>query len=82
MKDIIIRLKIKREVNLNNKLSSGNELSLNSNLKYKTFISNIKYNKEFIKMTIYLIIFKKLKDINALEFHRFKREVLKYKVYK
>jgi len=82
MKDIIIRLKIKREVNLNNKLSSDNELSLNSNLKYKTFISNIKYNKEFIKMAIYLIIFKKLKDINALEFHRFKREVLKYKVYK
>jgi hypothetical protein len=33
-------------------------------------------------MTIYLIIFKKLKDINALEFHRFKREILKYRVYK
>jgi len=33
-------------------------------------------------MTIYLIIFKKLKNISVLEFHRFKREVLKYKVYK
>jgi len=33
-------------------------------------------------MTIYLIILKKLKDISVLEFHKFKKEVLKYKVYK
>jgi hypothetical protein len=33
-------------------------------------------------MIIYLIIFKKLKDINVLKFHKFKKEVLKYKVYK
>ena len=41
------------------------------------FIFNIKYNKEFIKMTIYLIIFKKLKDIKILKFYKVKREVLK-----
>jgi len=45
-------------------------------------IFNIKYNKEFIKITIYLIIFKKLKIINVSEFYKFKRETLKYKVYK
>jgi hypothetical protein len=45
-------------------------------------IFNIKYNKEFIKIIIYLIIFKKLKDINRIEFYKFKKEVLKYKVYK
>jgi len=44
-------LKTKRKINLNNKLS------LNNNLKYKTFISNIKYNKESNKINIYLIIF-------------------------
>jgi hypothetical protein len=51
-------------------------------LEYKTLIFNIKYNKEFIKIITYLIIFKKLKNINALEFYKFKREVLKSKVYK
>ena len=45
-------------------------------------IFNIKYNKEFIKIIIYLIIFKKLKSINVLKFNIFKKEVLKYKVYK
>jgi len=46
------------------------------------FIFNTEYNKEFIKMIIYLIIFKKLKSISALKFRRFKTKVLKYKVYK
>jgi hypothetical protein len=45
-------------------------------------IFNIKYNKELIKITIYLTIFKKLKDINKTDFYKFKRKVLKYKVYK
>jgi hypothetical protein len=63
-------------------LSSDNELNLNNDLEYKTLIFNIKYNKESIKIMIYLIIFKKLKSISALKFRRFKREVLKYKVYK
>ena len=63
-------------------MNFNNRLNLNNDLEYKTSIFNIKYNKEFIKIIIYLIIFKKLKDINPLKFHRFKREVLKYKVYK
>ena len=63
-------------------MSSINKLSLNNDLEYKTLIFNIEYNKESIKIIIYLIILKKLKGINALECHRFKREVLKYKVYK
>jgi hypothetical protein len=45
-------------------------------------IFNIKYNKEFIRITIYLIILKKPKNISRIEFYKFKREVLKYKVYK
>jgi hypothetical protein len=45
-------------------------------------IFSIKYNKEFNKIVIYFIIFKKLKIINKTEFYRFKRKVLKYKVYK
>jgi hypothetical protein len=45
-------------------------------------IFSAKYNKESIKITIYLTIFKKLKDISKTEFYKFKREVLKYKVYK
>ena len=46
------------------------------------FIFNIKYNKELIKIIIYLIILKKLKDINKIEFYKFKRKVLKYRVYR
>jgi hypothetical protein len=42
-------------------------------------IFNIKYNKEFIKIITYLIIFKKPKDINKTKFYKFKREALKYK---
>jgi hypothetical protein len=45
-------------------------------------IFSTKYNKEFIKIAIYLIILKKLKDINRMEFYKFKKEVLKYRVYK
>jgi hypothetical protein len=45
-------------------------------------IFNIKYNKEFIRIAIYLTILKKLKDISRIEFYKFKREVLKYGVYK
>jgi hypothetical protein len=45
-------------------------------------ISSAKYNKEFIRIAIYLTILKKLKDISRTEFYKFKREVLKYKVYK
>jgi hypothetical protein len=45
-------------------------------------IFSTKYNKEFIKIAIYLTIFKKLKNISRIEFYKFKKEVLKYKVYK
>jgi hypothetical protein len=47
------------------------------------FIFNIKYNKELIKIIIYLIILKKLKIkyISKIKFRKFKRKVLKYKVY-
>jgi hypothetical protein len=45
-------------------------------------ISSAKYNKESIRIAIYLTILKKLKDINRIEFCKFKREVLKYKVYR
>jgi hypothetical protein len=45
-------------------------------------IFSIKYNKEFIRIAIYLTIFKNLKDLNKMEFYKFKREVLKYRVYK
>jgi hypothetical protein len=45
-------------------------------------IFSTKYNKEFIKIVIYLTILKKLKDISRIEFYKFKREVLKYRVYK
>ena len=45
-------------------------------------ISNTKYNKEFIKIAIYLTMLKKLKNISRIEFYKFKREVLKYRVYK
>jgi hypothetical protein len=45
-------------------------------------IFNIKYNKEFIRIIIYLIIFKKSKGINKIEFYKLKRKTLKYKVYK
>jgi hypothetical protein len=33
-------------------------------------------------MAIYLIIFKKLKDIDRAKFRKFKKEVLKYRVYR
>ena len=33
-------------------------------------------------MATYLITLKKLKDISVLKFRKFKKEVLKYKVYK
>jgi hypothetical protein len=45
-------------------------------------ISRSKYNKEFIKIAIYLIIFKKLKNINRPKFRKFKKEILKHGVYK
>jgi hypothetical protein len=45
-------------------------------------ISSAKYNKESIKITIYLTILKKPKDISRTEFRKFKREALKYRVYK
>ena len=70
-----IKLRTKEEINLNNKLS------LNKDSGYKTSISNIKYNKELIKIATYLIILKKPKNINRTEFYKFKREVLKYRVY-
>jgi hypothetical protein len=44
-------------------------------------ISGSKYNKESIKIAIYLTIFKKPKDINNAEFYKFKKEVLKHRVY-
>jgi hypothetical protein len=45
-------------------------------------IFSTKYNKKSIRIAIYLTILKKLKNISRAEFYKFKREVLKYKVYK
>jgi hypothetical protein len=45
-------------------------------------IFSTKYNKEFIKIAIYLTMLKKPKNISRMEFYKFKREVLKYGVYK
>jgi hypothetical protein len=45
-------------------------------------IFSAKYNKESIKITIYLTMLKKLKNISRTEFHKFKREALKYGVYR
>jgi hypothetical protein len=45
-------------------------------------IFSTKYNKEFIRIAIYLTMLKKPKDISRIEFYKFKREVLKYRVYK
>jgi hypothetical protein len=44
-------------------------------------IFNIKYNKELIRIATYLTMLKKLKNISRIEFYKFKREALKYKVY-
>jgi hypothetical protein len=82
MKDIIVRLRTKGEINLDNESSSINESSLDSDLKYETPISSTEYNEESIKIATYLITLKKLKGMSALEFRRFKREALKYKVYR
>jgi hypothetical protein len=45
-------------------------------------IFSTEYNKESIKIAIYLTMLKKLKNISRIEFYKFKREVLKYRVYK
>jgi hypothetical protein len=76
-----MRLKVKKKAK-NNKLSLDNRLSLDKDLEYKTLIFNAEYNKESIRIVIYLIILKKLKDINRIEFYKFKKKALKYKVYK
>ena len=77
-----IKLRIKREINSDNESGSDNELNLDNDLRYETLIFNTEYNEEFIKIATYLTTLKKLKDISALEFRRFKREALKYGVYK
>jgi hypothetical protein len=51
-------------------------------LEYETPISNTEYNEESIKIATYLTILKKLKGMSAPEFRRFKREALKYRVYR
>jgi hypothetical protein len=50
-------------------------------LGYKTPISSAKYNKELIRIASYLTILKKPKNISRIEFCKFKREALKYRVY-
>jgi hypothetical protein len=57
------------------------DIKLNLDDGYKTPISSSKYDEEFIKMAIYLTIFKKLKDIDRAKFRKFKKEVLKHGVY-
>ena len=51
-------------------------------MEYETPISSAEYNEESIKIATYLTTLKKLKGISALEFRRFKREALKYEVYR
>ena len=82
MKDITVRLRTEGEINLNNESSSINESSLDSDLEYETPISNTEYNEESIKIATYLTTLKKPKGMSALEFRRFKREALKYRVYR
>jgi len=82
MKDITVRLRTEGEINSDNESSSINESSLDSDLEYETPISSAEYNEESIKIATYLTTLKKLKGISALEFRRFKREALKYEVYR
>jgi hypothetical protein len=81
IKDVVIRLRTKGEINSN--LDNFNlDIKLNLDNRYKTSISSSEYNKESIKMAIYLTIFKKPKDMDRAEFYKFKKEVLKYGVYR
>ena len=82
MKDITVRLRTEGEINSDNESSSINKSSLDSDLEYETPISSAEYNEESIKIATYLTTLKKLKGISALEFRRFKREALKYRVYR
>jgi hypothetical protein len=45
-------------------------------------ISSAEYNKESIRIAIYLTMLKKPKDISRMEFRKFKKEALKYRVYR
>jgi hypothetical protein len=81
MKDVVVRLRTEGEINSD--LDNSNlDIELNLDDGYKTPISSSKYNEEFIKMAIYLTIFKKPKDIDRAEFRKFKKEVLKHGVYR
>ena len=51
-------------------------------MEYETPISSAEYNEESIKIATYLTTLKKLKGMSAPEFRRFKREALKYRVYR
>jgi hypothetical protein len=45
-------------------------------------ILSITYSKELVRITTYLTTLKRPKDIKIAEFKKFKREALKYSVYR
>ena len=75
IKDVAIRLRTEEGIDLDNKSSSDKDSG------YKTPISSAKYNEESIRIASYLTTLKKPKNISRTEFHKFKREALKYGVY-
>ncbi len=79
IKDRIVRLQEQEEIDLGDSNNSSKEYN---DLDYETLISKAKYSKDSIRIVTYLIILKKLKDISLLEFQKFKREVLNYRVYR
>jgi hypothetical protein len=81
MKDVAVRLRTEGEINSD--LDNSNlDIELNLDDGYETFISSSEYDEEFIKMAIYLTIFKKPKDMDRAKFCKFKKEALKHGVYR
>ena len=49
---------------------------------YKAPISKKEYREKSIKIATYLITLKKLREISLTKFWKFKKEALKYRVYR
>ncbi len=79
MKDRIVRLQEQGEIDSRD---SDNSSKGYDDLDYKTPISKAKDSEDFIRIANYLTTLKKLKDMSLLEFQKFKREVLNYRVYR
>ncbi len=79
MKDRIVRLQEQEEIDSG---GSNNSSKGYNDLDYETLISKAKYSEDSIRIVTYLITLKKSKDISLLEFQKFKRKVLNYRVYR